>query len=104
MHRKIVRHGFAALALAAALILAGAQPAAAAEDSRMVAKSLGWLSAVWGEIVDRGMKVGDGLGHLIGMWGAASSEQTEKGLGVDPNGNPSLAGSGPIDIQPGDGF
>ena len=98
MDRTLVRKGAGVLALAAALVLAGAQPAAA-EDSARVLGSVGLLSSLWGEIADRAAQVRDGIGDLIATWGAAAEEGTDCGFGVDPNGN-ALAGR--IDAQPGE--
>ena len=80
MSCRTVRRGFAALAFAALLGLAGAYPAAA-EESGFFERGLRWLSGLWGaqDIADEA-RPGD---EVFSIWGA---DVVEKGMGVDPNG------------------
>ncbi len=71
MELRIVRRGAAALAIAATLGLAGAQPAAAAEHE-WFAQGLRWLSELWSPGPE-----------LISIW---AQETIEQGYGMDPNG------------------
>ena len=77
MHRQTVRRGAAALVLAGGLALAGARPAAAAEPGPL-SRNLGWFAGLWSE----------GISSLVSFWEAATAQsETDKGFGVDPNGN-----------------
>jgi hypothetical protein len=80
MDRRTVRRGFAVLAFAAILGVAGAYPAAA-EEAGFFARSLRWLSGLW-EAQDNGAEASSGNG-LFSIWAESDSD---KGMGVDPNG------------------
>ena len=80
MDRRTVRRGFAVLAFAAILGVAGAYPAAA-EEAGFFERSLRWLSGLW-EAQDTGAESRSGDG-LFSMWAASESD---KGAGLDPNG------------------
>lgn len=79
MDRRTVRRGFAVLAFAVILGVAGAYPAAA-EEAGLFERSLRWLSGLWGQDTGAESRSEDGL---FSMWAASESE---KGMGVDPNG------------------
>ena len=80
MDRRTVRRGFAVLAFAAILGVAGAYPAAA-EEAGFFERSLRWWSGLWGA-QDTGAESRPEDG-LFSIWGA---DEVEKGMGVDPNG------------------
>jgi len=80
MELRTVRRGFAALAIATVLGLAGAHPAAAAETGPLE-RSLHWLSGLW-SAEDAAAPAGSLLDDLV-AW--AMDESVEKGLGLDPN-------------------
>jgi hypothetical protein len=80
MELRTVRRGFATLAITAALGLAGASPASAGELG-WIEEGLHWLSGLWtAEAVAEDRSGGEGL---FSIW---MMEETEKGVGVDPNG------------------
>ena len=81
MELRTVRRGFAALAIATVLGLAGAYPAAAAEPG-LLERGLHWLSGLW-SAEDAAAPAGSLLDNLF-AW--ALEESVEKGGGVDPNG------------------
>jgi hypothetical protein len=82
MEIRTVRRALAALAIAAALGLAGAHPAAAAEPG-WFERSLLWLSGLWGaEDAAAKARSGEGLLSIRAM----SSEGVDRALGMDPNG------------------
>ncbi len=89
MELRTVRRGFAALAIAAILGLAGAHPAAA-EEPGLFERSLRWLSGLWaaGSAAPNGPEDRG----LMSIW---VTETVEKGMGVDPNGNPVPGGTPP---------
>ena len=91
MQIRTVRRGFAALAIAAALGLAGAYPAAAAETG-WVERGLSWLAGLWGAD-DAAAPRAEGLTSIQAL------DELEKGYGVDPNGS----GSEGIEPPPADG-
>jgi hypothetical protein len=77
MHRKTLRRGAVALALAGVLALAAARPAAASEPGPLPG-NLGWLGGLFRE----------GISGLVSFWEAATAQsETDKGFGVDPNGS-----------------
>lgn len=78
MDRRTVRRGFAVLAFAAILGVAGAYPAAA-EEAGLFERSLRWLSGLWAQGTGAESASGDGL---FSMWASDS----DKGAGMDPNG------------------
>jgi hypothetical protein len=81
MELRTVRRGFATLAIAATLGLAGAYPAAAAEQG-WFERSLGWLSGLWAaEEPTARAPVDEGL---FAIW---MMDAIEKGMGLDPNGS-----------------
>ena len=85
MHRKTFHRGIAALALVT-LLLAGAQPAAAA--------NLGFLdrlASLWTAVTER--EPATGLWDTVAGWFGSSKQKesdctpiTERGSGIDPNG------------------
>ena len=78
MELRIVRRGFATLAIAAILGLAGAYPASAAEERGWLTRSLSWFVGLWaveGSLAESGAEEG-----LVPI--------ATKGYGVDPNGEP----------------
>lgn len=86
MHRKNVHRGIAALALTSVLLLAGAQPAAAA--------NLGFLdrlASLWTAVTEREPAVGL-WDTLVGWFGSSVKKEsdyptiTDRGSGIDPNG------------------
>lgn len=79
MDRRTVRRSFAVLAFAAILGVAGAYPAAA-EEAGFFERSLRWLSGLWAQDIGAESRSGDGL---FSIWAAS---ETEKGMGLDPNG------------------
>ena len=88
MDRRTVRRGTAALAFAAILGLAGAYPAAA-EEIGFFEQSLRWLSGLWGA-----QETG-GEGGLFSIWAADQQKDSDKGMGVDPNGGTVPTGTPP---------
>ena len=81
MELRTVRRGFATLAIAATLGLAGAYPAAAAEQG-WFERSLSWLSGLWAaDDAESRAQAEDGL---IAIWTASTAD---KGMGLDPNGS-----------------
>jgi len=80
MQIRTVRRGFAALAIAATLGLAGAYPAAAAEPG-WFERGLSWLSGLW-SADDVAAPRAEGLTSM-----RALEEVVDKGYGVDPNGS-----------------
>lgn len=86
MELRTVRRGVAVLAIAAVLGLAGAYPAAA-EELGWLERGLHWLAGLWsGE---------SPAAQDRGPFSSFASESVEKGLGVDPNGNPVPGGTPP---------
>lgn len=96
MRRRIVHRGFAVLAVAAALALAGARPAAAAPDAEppgLFARGWHWLAAVWDLPLARQAPEAQAL--ILAASPNKSQDPSpgikvipgDKGLGVDPNGN-----------------
>jgi hypothetical protein len=83
MHRRTVHRGFAALALATVLSIAGAHPAAAAANQGFLGRVAGLWSAVVGGESD------SFLTRLTGWFDDAKSPRatTKRGWGIDPNGN-----------------
>jgi hypothetical protein len=81
MELRTVRRGLAALAIAVALGLAGAYPAAAAEPG-WFERSLIWPSGLWCA-EDAAAKARPGEG-LLSTW--AMSSEVDRALGMDPNG------------------
>jgi hypothetical protein len=93
MDRRTVRRGLAVLALALGLTLAGVQPAAAEEPGLW--GSLGRLLGLW---ESREGGVGSLWDTMAGWFTEKTSvspddSTTERGAGLDPNGN-SLEASG----------
>jgi hypothetical protein len=94
MHRKNVHRGIAALALTSMLLLAGAQPAAAA--------NLGFLdrlASLWTAVTEREPAVGlwDTLAGWLGSATKKDSDATpvtDRGAGLDPLGTCAQSGSG----------
>jgi hypothetical protein len=98
MRRRIVHRGLALLAVAAALALAGARPAAAApaaaEPPGLVARGWHWLAALW----DLPSATQAPEAQAVTLTASPNKSQDlspgiriipgDKGLGVDPNGNP----------------
>lgn len=82
MELRTVRRGLVTLAIAGTLGLAGAGPAAAAERG-WFERGLTWLSGLW-TVEDAGAKARPD-GGVLSMIAAAMSS-TEKGMGLDPNG------------------
>jgi hypothetical protein len=90
MHRRIIHRGLSVLALAAVLAFAGVRPAAA-QETGIFERGLRWLASLWGAPTEvRSEDV-----SLSSLW---STEQMDKGLGVDPNGGTTANGTG--DPQP----
>lgn len=90
MHHRTVHRGIAALMLTAVLALAGATPAAAAELD-FFARSLRWLSSLWGagQEQESTARSGSGSGWLDGILSSLwEADSTDKGMGLDPNGEP----------------
>lgn len=81
MEPRNAHRGLAALALAATLGLAGANPAAA--DEGFFERSLRWLAGWWGseEVAETRE------GGLTAIW---AGDSADKSLGIDPNGIPIL--------------
>jgi hypothetical protein len=84
MYRRTAHRGVAALALVLTLILAGAQPAAAANRS-----APDRLASFWGAVINAVPGAHAVLNTLTG-WFAKSTENppvtTDRGYGMDPNG------------------
>jgi hypothetical protein len=84
MYRRTAHRGVAALALVLTLILAGAQPAAAA--NRPV---LDRFASFWGAVINTVPGAHAVLNTLTG-WFAKSTDdppaKTDQGFGMDPNG------------------
>ena len=79
MDCRTVRRGFAVLAFATILGVAGAYPAAA-EEIGFFERSLRWMWELWG-----GQETGDEDG-LFSIWAADQQKDSDKGAGLDPNG------------------
>lgn len=90
MVQRNARRGFAALALAATLGIAGAHPAAA--DPGFFERGLLWLAGLWGGEV--AAERADG--GLLAIW---AGSQADKSLGIDPNGIPIQAPPPPVDEE-----
>jgi hypothetical protein len=86
MHRRIIRRGLSVLALAAVLAFAGVRPAAA-QETGIFERGLRWLASLWGAPTE----VRSEDSSLSSFW---STEQVDKGLGVDPNGGATSNGNG----------
>jgi hypothetical protein len=86
MELRTVRRGLVTLAIAAILGLAGAYPAAAAEQG-WFERSLSWLSELWA--ADEPAASAPVDGGLFAIW---VTEAVEKGMGLDPNGEGSQGG------------
>lgn len=87
MYRRTVHRGILALAVVTSLAFAGAQPAAA-KDLGFTAR-LGHLMSVldpglWTKLTGW---LGGGDGKPVKATSPSSSASTEKGWGMDPNGN-----------------
>lgn len=90
MEIRTARRGFAALAIAATLGLAGAYPAAAAEPG-WLERGLSWLAGLW--------SVEDAAPRAESLTAVqALDEVVDKGYGVDPNGS-----QGTVPDPPGEG-
>lgn len=90
MEIRTVRRGLAALAIAVALGLAGAYPAAAAEPG-WFERSLSWLSGLW-SAEDGAAKAAQPRGEgLLSIW---ASDEMNRAIGMDPNGS-TVPGSPP---------
>lgn len=89
MEIRTVRRGLASLAIAVALGLAGAYPAAAAELG-WFERSLIWLSGLWGA-EDASAKAQPGGEGLRSIW---ASDDMHRAIGMDPNGS-TVPGSPP---------
>jgi len=84
MYRRTAHRGVAALALVVSLILAGAQPAAAA--NRPVPDR---LASFWGAVVNAVPGAHAVLNTLTSWFSKSTSEPpvtTDRGFGLDPNG------------------
>lgn len=91
MELRTVRRGFATLAIAAILGLAGAYPASAADERGWLDRSLSWFAALWaGEDLLAETQADEGLLPV-----------PTKGYGVDPNGEPA-PGETPPPIDQGE--
>jgi hypothetical protein len=88
MHHRMVRRGVGALALVTVLSFSGARPAAAGELDGFRG-SLSWLARfLAGDRVSTTQSLLDAVGGWLHMTDAAASSMgTDKGLGIDPNGN-----------------
>ncbi|HKH49037.1 MAG TPA: hypothetical protein VKM72_30600 [Thermoanaerobaculia bacterium] len=89
MGLRTVRRGCAALAFAAVLGLAGANPAAA-EELGWLERGLLWFSGLWAA-EDAGAKVQAGR-EPGAIW---AMDSMDKGAGLDPNGVPIVSGPPP---------
>ena len=84
MELRTVRRGFAALAIATLLGLAGAHPAAAAELG-LLERGLHWLSGLWPAEAWSAEDVAAPAGPLDDLFAWFMDESVEKGFGLDPN-------------------
>lgn len=81
MQRRTTHRGITVLALAGALALAGVRPAAAGQAG-IFGRGMHWLAVLWGAPQRAGAPAASG--SFQAFWDAIL--QTDKGLGVDPNG------------------
>jgi hypothetical protein len=88
MHHRMVRRGVGALAFVTVLSFSGARPAAAGELDGFRG-SLSWLARfLSGDRVSTTASLVDAVGGWLHLTGAAASPiGSDKGLGIDPNGN-----------------
>ena len=91
MELRTVRRGLAALAIASTLGIAGAYPAAAAEEPGWFAQGLHWLADLWS--TDNAQPGG---GEPSAIW---ALDSIDKGYGMDPNGGVAPQG----ELPPGQG-
>ncbi|MFY9826787.1 MAG: hypothetical protein WAM82_35865 [Thermoanaerobaculia bacterium] len=85
MSRRTARQGVASLALVLTLILVGAQPAAAADRTAMER-----FASFWGAVLDTVPGAHAMLDTLTGWLTKSTAEppvSTNRGFGIDPNGN-----------------
>ncbi len=85
MSRRTARQGVASLALALTLVVIGAQPAAAADRPAM-----DHFASFWGAVLDTVPGAHAVLNTLTSWFEKSTSEPpatTERGFGIDPNGN-----------------
>ena len=93
MYRRTAHRGIAALALALTLILAGAQPAAAA--NRPV---LDRFASFWGAVINAVPGAHAALNTLTGWFAKSLGDplaNTNQGWGIDPNGSDPAAPTTP---------
>lgn len=90
MHRRTAQRGIAALAFVLMLTLAGAQPAAAADQG-----FLDRLAGLWGAVTGTSAPQAPSLWDTVTGWFGVTEktttttepDPTERGWGIDPNGN-----------------
>jgi hypothetical protein len=85
MYRRTAHRGVAALAIVLTLVLIGAQPAAAADRTAMDR-----FASFWGAVLNTVPGAHAALHTLTGWFGKSTSEppvNTDRGFGIDPNGN-----------------
>jgi hypothetical protein len=91
MHQRTVHRCAAVLALSAALALAGARPAAA-QDFGVFERGMRWLAALLDRPLAGQAPENQATASSLNKSGAPGPGTTvvpgDKGLGVDPNGNP----------------
>ena len=86
MYRRTAHRGVAALAIVLTLVLIGAQPAAAATDRTAIDR----FASFWGAVLNTVPGAQAALHTLTGWFGKSTSEPpvtTDRGFGIDPNGN-----------------
>ncbi len=98
MIRTSFRRSMTACALAAALFVAGAAPAAAAEGPAAWGKVWSWLSAFWGDTLDRVTSITAADTCVNGDCGPeidpdGSTVNGDCGPEIDPNGCPKPRGA-----------
>jgi hypothetical protein len=89
MYRRTAQRGIAALAFVLLLTLAGAQPAAAADQG-----FLDRLAGLWGAVTGASAPQAPSLWDTVTGWFGFTEKTTtttdpgaDKGWGIDPNGN-----------------
>jgi hypothetical protein len=94
MHRRTVHRWMTALALVAALALAGARPAAAADTDFLDRLASLWSAVTGGEPAGLWETV---IGWFGGTAKTSSSDEGDRGAGYDPNGVTAPSSSQPTD-------
>lgn len=90
MTRLSFRRAMTACVLAAALFVAGAAPAAAAEGPASWDRVWSWLATFWGDALDR----------VVSVTAADTCPNGDCGLEIDPNGGSTTNGECGPEIDP----